>query len=306
MSLEKIGHCPYFPYIFRKSHLNQIHVITCSPGYPALTVIARYLGCDIDHWKAKYTKHGWKFELVDLEALINPSTKLLIVNFPHNPTGYCPSPEDYKVLVEFCRSHGIFLFCDEMYLLSNYEGDEKLPSACQWYDDCVCLFGMSKTFAQPGLRLGWLVSKNKEIIALMMRCKDYFSQCCPAASEILSIISLRNIDSIIASNMAIVWSNLKILGDFFNEYPDLFEWYRPKGATVTLVKVKGWLLKMAEGKASDLCEILYKQADVMLIPGELFGTDIEDKFVRFGFGKTDMKEGLNQLRNFIERHKPQK
>jgi aspartate/methionine/tyrosine aminotransferase len=276
------------------------------PGYPALSIIARNLGCEMSYWKCRDTPNGAAFHLDDLADVIKTTTRLLIVNFPHNPTGFCPTAEEYRQLIAFCKERDIFLFSDEMYLLTDFGNEELMPSACTLYDDCISLFGMSKTLAQPGVRLGWLVTRNKMVLHKMNKCKDYFSQCCSATSEILSLISLRNMDAILQRNQLLIKKNLDILDDFFAGYADIFEWHRPKAATVCLVKIKGWLREeFLRGGASELCDLLYSEAGIVLLPGKIFDLDdAPDDTLRFGFGKSDLEECLKALRGFLENHRP--
>ncbi|MGB9669423.1 MAG: aminotransferase class I/II-fold pyridoxal phosphate-dependent enzyme, partial [Anaerolineales bacterium] len=91
------------------------HVISIFPAYQSLYEIAQSMGVDVSFWQIKESQSGWTLNLDELEALIRPNTRLLVVNFPHNPTGYQPQPEDYQKLIEFARQHNLYLFCDEMY-----------------------------------------------------------------------------------------------------------------------------------------------------------------------------------------------
>ena len=83
-----------------------------------------------------------------------------MINFPHNPTGFLPSEEEFLELIDICRKKNIFLFSDEMYRLTNNDGSSAYPSAAQVYDNAISLFGVSKTFGLPGLRIGWMASQN--------------------------------------------------------------------------------------------------------------------------------------------------
>ncbi|ELT91726.1 hypothetical protein CAPTEDRAFT_202447 [Capitella teleta] len=292
------------PYLTRRTGRRRIHCVTCLPGYPALSIIADKLGCEMGHWKARNTRDGWTFHLNDLKSVVKDNTQLIIVNFPHNPTGFCPTATEFTQLVKFCKARDIFLFSDEMYLLTDFASSEPMPSACSMYDNSVSLFGMSKTLAQPGVRLGWLVTRNKEVWHEMNKCKDYFSQCCSATSEILSIITLRNMDTVLNQVKGLIAKNLDLLDNFFAEYTDVFEWHRPKAATVTLVEVKGWLLEeYVEGGTTALCDDLYTEESIVILPGGIFD-EMDSNTIRLGFGKSDLDDSLKALRRFLEHHRP--
>ena len=128
------------------------HIICTYPGYQSLYEIARALGCDVTVWEPK--EEGWKFDVAFLEKNIRPNTKLIIVNFPHNPTGYLPSKEDFQKIINIAKKHNIFVFSDEMYRFLEYNSKDRPPSACEVYDTAITLSGMSKVFGMAGARIG--------------------------------------------------------------------------------------------------------------------------------------------------------
>ena len=177
-------------YFYSKSG-GPFHAIATYPAYQSLYENLRTLNCDLDYWTVTDTEAGWDLSLDQLNQLIKPTTKLLVLNFPHSPTGFVPTSERWKAIVELCRSRGIFLFSDEMYRLSNNDGTEALMSGCAMYENAVTLCGMSKTFALPGLRIGWLATKCKELMEMMGSFKDYTTICSPGPCELLAIIGER-------------------------------------------------------------------------------------------------------------------
>ena len=167
------------------------HVVTTFPGYQSLYEIANSLGCEISKWQPEI-RDGWHFDLQKLKSLIRKETKLVVINFPHNPTGATVSAKEFKEIIELCRKNNTLLFSDEMYRFLEYNSDIRLPSASDLYENAISLFGMSKSFALPGLRIGWLSSKNKNLMQKISEFKDYTTICNNAPGEILSIIALQN------------------------------------------------------------------------------------------------------------------
>jgi len=266
------------------------HVITTFPGYQSLYEIANSLGCEVSKWKPEFNK-GWKFNLNNLKSLIRKDTKLLVINFPHNPTGATISAKELNEIVELCRKQNIILFSDEMYRFLEYRETDQLPSASDIYENAISLFGMSKSFALPGLRIGWLSSKNKEMMQKISEFKDYTTICNNAPGEILSIIALRNKTKIVERNLKIISKNLSILDTFFNKYNHLFEWHRPVASSISLVKLKG------ETPINKFCSKLVEQQKVMLLPATVYR--FEGNYFRIGFARKNLKEGLNKLEKFI-------
>ena len=90
-------------------------VVALRPAYDALTNVAQHLCHQVLPWNLVPSTESWTLNFEELDSLVNEKTKLIIVNFPHNPTGYLPSPEEFERLVAFVRDRGIWLFCDEIY-----------------------------------------------------------------------------------------------------------------------------------------------------------------------------------------------
>ena len=150
---------------------------------------------------------------------------------------------------------------------------------------------MSKAFGMAGLRIGWIVCKDKEIIQKMKFMKDYLSICNSAPSEILSIIALGNKERILQRNNKIVADNLKILDQFFIEYSHLFEWVRPQGGCVGFVKYKG------ANSVESFCKRLVNKQNVLLMPASIY--DYKSNHFRIGFGRKNMPQCLDQLKAFL-------
>lgn len=269
------------------------NVICTYPGYQSLYEIAEGLGCEVTKWEPE-EENGWRFNPDFLEKSIKPNTKLVIVNFPHNPTGYMPSKEDYLKIIELARKNNLYLFSDEMYRFLEYNEVDRLPSACEVYEKAISLFGMSKTFGMAGARIGWVVTKDKELYAKMATFKDYTTICSSAPSEILSIIALRAKDEIIEKHLTRVKRNLGLLDNFFDQFKDKFEWIKPKAGTIAFPKLKEDLNTL------DFCQKIVKEANIMVLPSTVY--DYDDKHFRLGFGRENMPEALEKLREYLKTH----
>ena len=268
------------------------HVICTFPGYQSLYEIAEGLGCEVTKWEPE-EQNGWRFDPEFLKNNIRPTTKLVIVNFPHNPTGYYPPPEDYERIVDLAREHDLHLFSDEIYRFLEYGTAARLPSACEVYEKAISLFGMSKSFGMAGARIGWLVTKDKSLFTKMAAFKDYTTICGSAPSEILSIIALRSKEKIIERHLARIKRNLVLLDAFFEEFDDRFAWIRPQAGTIAFPRFKGPV------NASDFCRKVVQEANIMLLPSTVF--DYGDQHFRLGFGRENMPEVLGIFRDYLKK-----
>ncbi|MBB6271726.1 aspartate/methionine/tyrosine aminotransferase [Pedobacter cryoconitis] len=267
------------------------HVICMAPMYQSLYEIAKSLETDISFWEPDQQQQDWYYDPAGLEKLIRPETKLIIVNFPHNPTGFSPSRVDYQRIIEIARKHNLILFSDEMYRFLDHNPKETLDSACDLYENAVSLWGTAKTFGLAGLRLGWLTSKNKEILQKVENFKDYLSICNSATSEVLATIALNHMDKFVQPNLQKIRRNLELFSEFHQQNKDLFDFSKPVTGSTAFIKLK------IKGTALDFAEKLVKETGIMLLPAETF--EYGDKHARIGFGRENFPEVLEIFGNYL-------
>lgn len=259
------------------------HVVCTFPGYQSLYEVARSIGCEVSTWNAEEGE-TWRFDVSRLEELLTDQTKLIVINFPHNPTGYVPPREDFERIVQLARERGAYLLCDEMYRFLDLEEGSGLPAACDLYELAFSLGGLSKTFGMPGLRIGWLASKCGDVLHQVAELKNYTTICSSAPSEILAIIGLRNRSAVVEMQLQRTRENLAVLETFMARHTDLFEWRRPVGGSICFPRI------LATGGAFKFCEDLVNNASIMLVPSNQF--HFGDEHVRFGFGRKNLPEVL--------------
>jgi aspartate/methionine/tyrosine aminotransferase len=267
------------------------HVIVHWPCYQSLTAVARSIGCSVTHWEAREA-FGWAQDLDELRRHVRSNTKVIVVNLPHNPTGYLMPPDEFAQLVGIARSHGITLFCDEVYRESEYSPEQRLPAACDLDESAVSLGVMSKTYGLAGLRIGWLATRNAKVYERVAALKDYTTICNSAPSEFLAELALRHRDRLAKRNVGIILKNLALLDAFFERRGEAFEWQRPKAGPIAFPR-------LLEGEIEPFCDRLVKQDGVLLLPGTLFD-DTENHF-RIGFGRKNMPQALARLEEHCDR-----
>lgn len=266
------------------------HVIVLTPCYQSLLEIPKVRGAVVTEIEVK-EENDWRIDLGAIKNAIKPNTKCIIINFPHNPTGQVIEEGELNALVEICDSNGIWLFSDEVYrLLGAPSKPWASPSACL-SDKTLSLGVMSKAFGMAGLRIGWIACQDKAMLKKIEQMKHYTSICNSGPSEILTLITLRNKDAILERNNKIVADNLKLLDQFFLEYSQLFEWVRPQGGCVGFVKYKGL------GSIESFCDRLVNKQNVLLMPASIY--DYQSNHFRIGFGRKNMPECLDQLKEFL-------
>lgn len=267
------------------------HVIVTYPGYQSLFEVARSIGCIIDKWEPTPTETGLRFEVDTLKGLVKPNTRLVVANFPHNPTGAMPSPEEWKEVVGLAAESGAYLFSDEMYRGLELDEESRLPSGVDVYDKAITLCGLSKTYALPGLRLGWLATRCPEAMKRVLELKDYTTICSPATSEVLSLMALRMRDQLAERNMTLIRTNLDYLDRFFAEHPDKFKWHRPQGSSTAFPE-------LVNGQsAAEFCQRLVDESGILLMPASTYDYEPDDgrQHFRIGFGRKNMTQVVDLL-----------
>ena len=268
------------------------HVVCTFPGYQSLYEVARSIGCEVSTWEP-HEARGWCFDVIDLKRMLRPNTKLVVVNFPHNPTGYIPSLEDFLSIVDVVRERGAYLFADEMYRFLEVDQGVTLPEACEGYERACSLFGMSKTFGLPGLRVGWLASQDKEMLKRVSLLKDYTTICSSAPSEVLAIMALRARKSIIGGQIERVRRNIGVLDTFFDGYQDIFGWNRPKGGSICFPRM------LPVESTYDFCEQLVEDESILLAPSRAF--KFGEHHVRIGFGRENLPQVIERFSQYLDR-----
>lgn len=269
-------------------------VIVLTPAYDALiNVFEHVVGPEnVRRWAVVPEEGEWQLDLDHLASLMTPRTRMLVVNFPHNPTGYLPAPEQFSQIVDLADRHSLILFSDEMYSGLIHSGTPSIPSAADLTKRAVVLSGLSKTYGLPGLRTGWLVVRDPALRQAVFNWKFYTSICPPAPSEFLALAAWKVRDELRKHSIAQIEANLRLAEDFFRRWPGLFTWRRPKAGSVALVG-------MDVPSVSAFAEELAQEAGVLILPGGCLGAD--DRHFRMGFGRSGFGQALEQFEAYLRR-----
>lgn len=243
---------------------------------------------------------GWSLDIDRIAAAIRPNTRLVTINFPHNPTGAILPLDRYHALIELCRKHGIYILHDEIFNGLGPTGAKHLPFVADVYERGLSLNVMSKSFGLPGLRIGWIACQDKDVLSRMERLKHYLSICNSGPSERLAQIALNQKGTILARNCAIVDENLGKWDAFFARHTDLFDWARPDGSCMGFPRYKG-----ADGVEA-FAKSLVEESGVLFLPSTIYRSDLgetpTDRF-RIGYGRKGLDEGLAALEAHIMRNR---
>ena len=267
------------------------HVIVQTPCYQSLSEVANSVGCTISEWKMK-DERNWELQIEKLKDMLRENTRAIILNFPNNPTGAMISSKELNEIVSMAEKNGIYIFLDEVYRFLEYDEKDRLPSICDIYDKGVSLNVMSKSFGLPGLRIGWLATRDKKLMGDLAAFKDYTTICSSAPGEFLATIALHHHQKLLNRNKKIIASNFELLESFFTRFPSHFKWTKPIAGPLLFPKL------LFTSDAHAFCMDLLDKKGVLLAPGILFNKN--EPYIRIGMGRKNMPEALALLEAYLK------
>jgi len=270
-------------------------VVVQTPCYQSLSELAVYRGCDVRLWPLLETTTSWRMDLDHLADLLTDGTRLLVINTPHNPTGHLPSITEFETILGLCAERGIWLLCDEMYRGLEHQRSLRLPAASQRYERAISLWGMSKSFGLPGLRIGWLALQDREVLESLVRFKDYTTICSSGPGQLLARIALERAGALFARNLEIVQANLGKIREFMARFREVFAWREPMAGPVAFARLRG-------GGARAFCDAAVGEHGILLVPSSVF--DFGDSHIRWGLGRRGFSDGLAALEGHIKGRAP--
>lgn len=267
------------------------HVVVVHPAYQQLESVPKAIGCDVSRWRPR-DDAGFRFDVEDLAALVTPTTRLIVVNTPHNPTGAMLSTEEVRRVYALAEEAGATVLVDEAYRWLDLPGGNPVPPPARDLGPRAISVGtFSKPFGLPGLRIGWMAAPA-DVVARCWELRDYVSLSPGRLNDALALLALEHLDPIRERTGRIVGRNLAAADAWFAEHADLARWTPPRGGLLALVRYA------ADVPSRDLANRLAEEAGVMLAPGSAFGYE---GFLRIGIGQepTIFAEGLARTARFL-------
>lgn len=280
------------------------HVICVYPTYQALYGVPQSLGADVSWWKLTQ-ENGYVPDASELEALARSNTKMIVLNNPNNPTGSTIPGSVLSRIVDFARTRGIIVLCDEVYrplFHSLPDGQGSPPSILSFgYDKVVSTGSMSKAWALAGIRVGWIASRDKSIVEAVAEARDYTTISVSQLDDQVASYALSDEvwPGLMGRNLTLAKTNLALLDAFVQKHEGVCQWVRPTAGTTAFLRFT------TVDDAAFALDVLDK-TKVMFLPGsKCFGHGADFKgFVRIGYvGSTEvLKEALERLGAYVVRN----
>ncbi len=265
------------------------HVIVHAPYYQSLGEVARGIGAEVFEWQGN-SERRWELDIEVLKNALTARTKVVVVNFPHNPTGFLPTSEFVHELSALSDQHSFVIFSDEVYRGLELEQSDRLPAFADINERAVSLGVMSKTYGLAGLRIGWIATRDNNLFRKLAAFKDYTTICNSAPSEFLATLALRHAKVIVERNLQIIRENLNRLDLFFDSHTEMFTWYRPKAGSIAFPL-------LLRGHIDEFCADLVNKTGILLLPGTLYGPELNS--FRIGFGRRNLPALLERFETYV-------
>jgi len=250
------------------------HLVVMFPNYATNIETPRAIGCDLDLYRLAF-EDGFRFSVDRLAGMVKPQTRLISLTSPHNPTGATMSRQDLESAIGLAEQHGCYLLVDETYREMNFAGPT--PLAASLSPRCISVASLSKSYGLPGIRMGWIITRDKSLQELFLAAKEQILICNSVVDEEIAFRVLSRKGDILPP---ILERNRRALGTvrtWMSQQQGL-EWVEPRGGVVGFPRIK----PSSRVNVDAFYRILNEKYGTFVGPGHWFGMD--RCYMRIGYG----------------------
>jgi capreomycidine synthase len=260
-------------------------VVILEPSYQPLYSIAESIGCELKPWRLLF-ENGFRPDIEEARRLIGPRTAMVILNFPHNPTGASLTSEEQGELLDVIKQAGAYLVWDAAFADLTHDGGS-LPDPSRYYDRCISLGTLSKAYGLPGLRVGWALA-SAEILARCIELRDYITLHLSPLVELIAQRAIEQSDRLLNLRLPQIQANLAILTEWCERHKEFVDYVRPQGGVTAFLRLPEII------DVERFCHRLIAEHKTLLVPGSCFNNPA---FVRIGFGGStaEFENGLSRF-----------
>ncbi len=263
-------------------------IVVMLPNYMQIWGIAKNLGLEVKTFSLK-EELGWGFDINEFQATVSKDTKLIAVCNPNNPTGHIMTVEERKAVIDAAAKVGAWVLSDEVYAGAEHNTDQVTPSLWGEYERVLAIGSMSKAYALPGLRLGWVVSNPETAEAIWAR-QDYITICSTTLANKLAAYALSPEvrPRILKRTREYARRGFSNLQRWVNEHDHILSVVPPGAAAI------GFVHYNCEINSSELVNRLINEQQTYVVPGDHFGID---HYLRISYGLSNeyVNEGLMRI-----------
>lgn len=230
-------------------------------------------------------------ELDQMKRLVDENTRMITINNPNNPSGSLIPARQMEEIVRLAESVGAYVLCDEVYRGISEDGSD-MPSVVDLYEKGISVGSMSKIFSMAGVRMGWIATRDEDLLERCKQRRDYDTISCGVIDDRLAALALAHKEKIYARNREILRTNRRILDDWVRATPEVF-YQKPVAGTTALVYYD------KDIPSRELCVKLLQEKGVLFTPGECFEMEGAVR-IGYAFDATCLKQGLDLFAAFLK------
>ncbi len=269
-------------------------LVVVRPNYATNIETPRAIGASIRFIDLRFGE-GYALDMEEVRRAVTPATKYISVTYPHNPTGACLSDAEMMELVAIAEATGTRLLVDETY--RDMVFGDPLPLAATYSDRVISVSSLSKAYGLPGIRMGWIVCRDPQLMETFLAAKEQIHICGSSLDEEVAYHYLKEKDRHFERIRRDIREKFGIVKNWINRQ-DGFEWVEPKGGCVCCLRIR-------HPERVDLpgfYERLLLHHGTYVGPGHWF--EMPDSYMRLGYGwpsRLQLEEGLEGLTRSLEK-----
>lgn len=268
------------------------HLIVVHPNYATNIETPRAVGCEISMIGLTF-EAGFKLIVSEIEKVIKPNTKFISLTTPHNPTGVMLSEDDLKQVIKIAEKHNIYILLDETYRDLSFQ--EVTPLGAALSERVISVSSVSKAYGIPGIRMGWLICRDKKIMETFLAAKEQMFICNSVLDEEVAYQFLLKRNEHLKMLKQTVAEKFNIVKNWITN-SKYMEWVEPKGGVVCFPRIK----KEVNVDLAKFYKTLNEKHKTYVGPGHWF--EMEDNYMRIGFGwpgVEELKKGVERIENAL-------
>lgn len=263
-------------------------IVVSFPNYATNIETPRTLGCDMGYLRLTFDNQ-FKVNLERLGELMTPETRLVSLTCPHNPTGSMMTKADLERVIELVEANGCYLLFDETYREMTF--GEVLPLAASLSPRAISISSLSKTYGLPGIRMGWLICRDKGLMETFLAAKEQIFISNSVVDEEIAYRYLLDKQTHLQRIQAHIRTNFEIIKAWIQKQQSI-EWVEPGGGVVCFPRIKPDL----DVDVDRFYEILNDTYKTFVGPGHWFESDRRHMRIGYGWpGKEELEQGLNNI-----------
>jgi len=252
------------------------------PAYEPMLALVHYLGAEVKRFSRRF-ENGFKILPEELESVVSPRTRLIVMTNLHNPSGVLIDEATLRQIGDIAKRAGARVLVDEVYMETLFE--DALRTSFHLGNEFVVTSSLTKAFGLSGLRCGWIFAEP-ELARRMWLLNDLFASTAVHAGERLSVVAMQQLTEIGERAKRLLDRNRRVLNEFLDTRDDL-EAVRPEFGTVMFPRVR-------RGTSDELCRVLREKYETSVAPGRFFEMPAHFR-VGLAVDTATLKAGLERL-----------